>query len=911
MKLLHSKSEANSYWGGCSLPKNLLGLFLLIALAFFGPVVNAQNPPTHQAQQPHQIEEPGTTATIQIPFWTTVFEASSNDVLATVLKDISLSFGHLKLNTVGRGLHSTMLYLDNLTLEETREIVEFFENIPTSILEEYGLNRRFKVLDPNDIRLHVVGTKSRFIAIAPHEEMVQWQMSFWRMIQNHLPKYYERHRTHGNLGEAAVSAEGVHISLVQFGERFGIPLTEAQVLEVQESLKHSIENAFRKTGQTAVWAGLDTHGIEVILPPRAIAEKPLTVYSFGLNGEGKKQTGRFVRWREKTTNQPSQIDPLIGENLVNEVILEYPVESFVQGRYDKSADVRSKSESSSWTPVFSRYQAFSKEAALGQVGNSHLIPLVEKYLDPWVDSTAPASRSGPGGRQVYFASETHPFLDPSKGHSVSDYFRILGFNRLRNQELFTSDAIYASGVRGDIANPSDYDLLESVLIRVPPEVTLNRNGDGYQFARKYVASIVGATVMRRLRELIFEGRISLIELRIGSDATMGNGSDLPFLKRFQENPYLRESDLIRGYYKDSKGKTWSLEDLISLGDFIKSKIDLFVEGRRIPLSLQFFIGFEWGPEGARRISSLHTDGVKGVPPLMRTAVYQDMDSYLTSLLMRRPDTLARVQRGDVVPFAIRDLQSSLFKDGQVTDGIVLYSKFMKRMLNTLLLLARSGQRLDLLFAEPVFKELGIRFEGDTSISNLVLQIRRSINQPILGELGGLKQVAVDFYEFAEAKAFFTSESVFFRLNELRTGVDRLIAQLEIMRAPPELSAQLLEYRDLFKEVDGLSLGAINQRIVELLDKHKQFEKLLYKIEGKAIQDPSFSSAAVDPEVQRVLVHFAKKIPDLYLDFHSARRFVSGAERGWIREFMGVQTQPQERLPEPSSVVFGCRGLFAS
>ena len=145
-----------------------------------------------------QESESGSAATVQLPIWTIAYDVEGEAPLAEVLKVVSERFPHLKLNTVGRGLHSTLLYLDDLTFEEAREFGRFWERLDRETLARYSLLESFRIVDSENIELVVVGTRSRFIALKPHPEMIRWQMNFWRLVEDLAPKFFERHKAHRN-----------------------------------------------------------------------------------------------------------------------------------------------------------------------------------------------------------------------------------------------------------------------------------------------------------------------------------------------------------------------------------------------------------------------------------------------------------------------------------------------------------------------------------------------------------------------------------------------------------------------------------------------------------------------------------------------------------------------------------------
>ena len=839
---------------------------------------------------------------LQIPFWTNELRVAE-DPLSNLTRQLSLELGHLDLRTLEEGLHSTILSLNFLTLRETRELAAFLNGLDAAELAKHNLQSSFKVIDAKQIEIVVLRERGRHtIAIRPHPEMIEWQKRLWKLLRENLPHLVERHQENPKSFGRKMNSKEVFIELVRFESDSGPFHYEEEAEAVRRQVSQMVQRAFSETNTQVVRGGIATNGLRLARPIRFSGHRPIPILSFGGDGTEDPKLNEWVRWGDFESGD----------------LEEFRIRRFVNlGKRLRGPPASTHPE---WIPGSVSSLDKTSKSFVGV--SSDLVLLVRKHFGDVRPGFRPVLiETGIGGGRTGVPSYVglhHPLLAPEKSEAVLPFFDEMGFLTLREPgKLYAGEAIYASGVRSNIENPSDYDLINNTLIRIPPD-----QADSYEEALAYASKEFNQKVFGHLRRLIRQGKVSLIELRIGSDYTMGLSPDKSSALRLLENPNLSEKDFLEESFVDRSGKTWKLEELLNLGDWVKTKIDLFVGGKHIPLSLQFFIGFEWGPEGRRRISASNTRGLKGVPPFMRTAVYTDQEGYLTSLILRGPDATKRTQRTEIMISTLSELLPSQFKRG-VANGTFFHGKFIKRFFTILFLIA----------SDPEIDAIGV-INGtlQTSLSreeyeNLMRRINeeghRAINQPVLKNLASIRQTVVDFYELAERNQGFGSASLDSRLDLLDVELSSLRSVLEGTAAEPmgihpsasktknELS-QVIRFQafiDDLKELDGLE--SQNKKIQEAgsIRLFEEFIWALFSVESLAVSDPDFSRFALDRDLQRKIETISENLPTAYLRYQKMRKSVSGPEADVIEELMGeTGREVLERNRRRSTS--RCRALYA-
>ena len=146
-------------------------------LTFERPVIRSIQEDQLQRLETHRV-----SATIQFSIPTSHYD-KDKDPLSYLMYRLPDYFPAHNI-PAHRRVHSTFLHLDDLSLEELREVAWFLSNIPASVVERFGLNRRFKIYDGNEKpKFRRVGVESVFLALEPPREEIEFQVDFYRAVQ--------------------------------------------------------------------------------------------------------------------------------------------------------------------------------------------------------------------------------------------------------------------------------------------------------------------------------------------------------------------------------------------------------------------------------------------------------------------------------------------------------------------------------------------------------------------------------------------------------------------------------------------------------------------------------------------------------------------------------------------------------
>lgn len=823
------------------------------------------------------------SATLQVEFPT--FFAGA-DILSTLIRPISENFPGLKLNTLPRVLHSTFLYLDDLTLEEAQELARAFREASMHDLKKHGLLETVEVIDWAHVEIVRVGTQSVFLALKPHPSFVALQLRFYEWIRKATPRIFEKHLAHRNLGLEAMSPERIHISLVQMGEKVGIEKTDAEIEEIGRQLKAVIEREVarytREHGKLpSTPFSLETHPLQLITPPPSLRESATTIFSLQVKAH-KISLSKVVRWPLYEASSPDEIAPV-------EKYLEANFGDFMRPNFWKKFPIRSRT--SQWLPHRPVREPLQVSEIQPQL-NSRVSRAFETALKLLPESFLPSEVSTSGDK-YYVPQETHTYLDPQKAARIFEKIDTLGFSGLNRQNipLSVGTGIYASAIRSDIENPSDYDLMANLLVEVPDHIQT------IEEAQTEAVKNVNAYFFGHLRKLMKQGKIAITELRIGSDATMGNLSD-SLLRDLLENPYMSHDDFLKQRYRDKKGKEWTLEELLLRQDFIKFKIDLFTpEGQRIPLSLVTNVGIHW--KGSTLF--LQGRGLKGIPPLLRTSVYRDLNSYAIAASLYYQAAIVNSQRGSPLSSAIRDILDSAFKEEGDKEHFYWSSKLLKRVKNYLMLLAGSRLGLEHILVESALNQRA----PNEFIGELIDRINLTINQPELAPINQLKQIVNNLYEWSERRQKMTKKQWTARAQEIPPLLSRIESLLLNRYKSTEGLNALREFRSLVLEMGSKrTIDQVNQLNFQASSyvKSKRLEHALAELESKLILE---SSSALPEDMARFIERFVRDLPDMYETYQKTRP-QEGRRAENIRNFL-VGARKKSGLS--SLISHGCRIFF--
>jgi hypothetical protein len=382
------------------------------------------------------------------------------------------------------------------------------------------------------------------------------------------------------------------------------------------------------------------------------------------------------------------------------------------------------------------------------------------------------------------------------------------------------------------------------------------------------------------------------------------------------NPYLSRSDIYRGYYVDPDGKKWSIEDLISTGDFFKLKLDLFTNGERQPVSLQIGAGFSW----RGNFFHLNQNGAKGIQPALRTAIYDGPDSMAIALALHRPYLYYAVQKYPILPRAIGDLRQTakLDKGSQLAWA----PKFVKKFYGFLFLIRQNELGLESIFHQEVsayFESIGAAVP---SMNDVIQDILQSINRKELATLNETKHIANDLREFNEMKHRLTDEQWTTRMKELNALMGKLNAVVDAHSRDlnPETRAQFEARFQAFKDtVTPLSRIAPKKATVALLDSKNlkplvEFEDILSQLEIE------ITGAGLRESTKQFIEAYMRILPDAYEGYLDSRTLESPSRKALTKRLMNSSSESSAAPPamppsKPSGkapavvIIEGCEGAF--
>lgn len=844
------------------------------------PVVSGVTLKEWKAAQSNEL-----AATMQVTFPTIVYDRAEN-IFSEVFNKIPQWFPSLKLNTIGRGMHSTLTYLDGLTLEGAKEVITFLKGLDTATLEQYDLLKEVRVFDAANPEFVVFGTKSKFIGLKPHREYIEWQMRFYKLLADKAPKILEKHLSHRNMGTKAISPEAVHISLVQWGESYGVNLTDAQVKDLmskmKELFKSEVEALKAKTGRSPeVLFSMKTHPIELVTAPTSIQSGPTAIVTLKADASGRPNVSDVARWEIESPDGES------GRSVKK--FIELYTEKFLAGE-ERPFDEHVEEES--WIKKAREFESEHLDSFKTRLRPEikRVFEIALKTLSPTKFPASVPAKQTLRQSQFYVTTLTHPNLAPEKGFEALETAR--GLQLHSTGDVSIGVGLYASTVRKEVKNPGDLDMVVNSVTHVPDSIATIEAAEAYAI-RKFVKVTIGQLV-----ELARKGTISFTELRLGSDATMGIAID-DVITGLEENPYLSEEDILNGRFKDKKGRVWTLEELVALGDFMKGKVDLFTKHGRVDISLQFLAGYEW--KGS--IYTFQRNGIKGIPPLVRTAVYDGAESYAIAASLARVYDYYNVQKGSITARAIRDVMKGGFGYSKNADGSLpapieaeplWNSKFIKKAYNYLILLNRSGLGLDEIFfkeTKAILERQG-RWVPDYSIDHLVEHVVRAINQPALKTINTLKRNVNDLREYNERGHHFRPDQWLERVKETRELIQALESEIiqGRVKTTAEFEKAAREFKALFEkaarmETPEASIKYLSQS--RLFHTLHHFEEMLTVLDGKLVgnSDSYAGLTAADKAFVKTLVAYS---PHFLVRYLMARSQDAEAKVKWTLRLMGIQ-----------------------
>lgn len=801
-----------------------------------------------------------TSSTVQISFPSHLIDKDRN-ILGHIASVIPKHFPHLKLNTLGRRFHSTLVYLDDMDKNSIYEFFEILKKLPPEVIEKYQLDKTVLLIDPERIEFSVVGTQSKFLALKPHPEFVAWQMRFWEMLKEHAPHIYQKHQEHRNLGGKATSEHAVHISLFQWGEKFGLDLSPQEVESMKKLMHDEITKAHQVHQFTRLYFNPKNHNIQTVLPAMSLAEPPFVVSAFKVKPSQFKFSDIY-RWREIEDK-----------------------EQVVVSEYNSRTGKESRGKDSIMTAfrVYPSFDITSKQHQLlpqNQVLWQRVAPQVPESLSP--------SEMKSQGLEVYFPSHFNADRDPARAFEVFDKIKNLKFPS--NEYIHSGFGLYASSLSRSFMFPGDYDLALNSLVYVPDSIR------SYEQARDFATIQFNKYVFGHIKNLIKEGKLSLIELRIGSDALMYKEKQSNY-SAYLEHPYLSEKEFLEGEFVDKKtGKVWSLDELLKLEDFSKAKLDYFNEkGERFEISLQFIYGFHW--KGYTYSSKRF--GIKVLTPLLRSMAFADINTYVISAALYRPQMYHSLQKWDFAPSMIHTsykLATQYSKHNYLlnkdSSEINYTSKFIKRLYNQILILNQSPSHVDKMINESMTNS----GYGPFDINTVLNEIRQNLNNIDMHHINMLKRAVNDFAEFSERKQSMRYEDqVKHRVEEIRLGLAKLMKIIRRYPIAESLKKEIVyNTRSLQKLIADIESSGNTEKAAQTLHLDSSMQTLKKSEILIALLESDILSELFDRQTKNFLQTYVRFAPIVYLKHLISRENPSDYELLWVLKMMNISIT-SERL----------------
>ena len=852
---------------------------------------------------------------LQVSFATNLFRRET-DLFSEVMNQLPETLPEAKLTSLLWGVRVPLLNLNTLSLSEAKDLAKTFASLTPAELEKYHLLTPTLVFDPTkplhiDTALSADGKKYRFI-LRPDPAFVDWVTRFRGMIHDKLPALYAQHF------EGGEARSGIGIPILDWTDQQGDPLP----VENMEAARQKVENLFQaaeihvvginrgkeKTNIEPVRFDWSRQPIDLVTPPDKGDAPPTPLFTFKANPTTHTvEPSEVSRWIAEGLDTPGELEG-VDERFAataKRSVVEMDTSKLLSGSTTPYRDYLDDPSviSESWLPSKKEFKTMGRGAFLRQIPEA-LRPAYEREWAKLKAGTLPApvrtsKEVGKSEITLFVANKSHPKLAEEKGLSLVPLAKRLMLPP--DKGISSGIMLYGSSTRAEHLNPSDSDLILNSLVHVPDSVS------SYEEARKYAEQSFVKNILGHYVELAKAGAISFSELRLGSDKTMGHQEEAgggPFTS-YESNPYLSQEDILRGYYTDPKTqKHWSLEDLTSLGDFSKAKFELYSKGpdgknTRQEVSLQFLTGFDWKGQ----TYFIRKNGLKGAPSsLLTTGIYYGAESYGTAAVLSRTVDFYVSQRGPMLARAIGELLQTGYEHSppNLLSDPVWKTKYIKNFYSYLVLLKRSGLRLDEIFFEQTkkFMEANGTWDESMTFPKFVDEILKTFNKPESRIIGRIKRVANDFAEFHERNQTMLPAQLQVRLQELMgpegsfAQFDHLLKERKVTLPGTTLDT-LHRFEDACERLEKAQGSSKAVLLKEIGDSgiFEKSENALLDVDVHFNLDPG-ASAHLSKPVRDIVRTMTALSPHMYSDYLESRLQTSDADLKLTYELMGIRGSPE-------------------
>ena len=837
---------------------------------------------------------------------------------------LASSHPEFKANALTRGPHVTVAYLGGLTINQLVQLIEEWTRVSGTDLREAGLlpTEPIPFVTMGSLTIQNIismGKHNRAIALRPHPQFARWVAKLTLFLARRSPLV--RHSLSEHWGEAlpteAQLAQRVHVTVLQYGGDAGPHLTPNQ----EVALRQTVLSLLRQTMRTprplkTLYFDTQDFGLDISQAPRALSERSPVAASFRLNAAGMTVAPVARLIRATTSGDPQSVNTAdlfdISSTLTSSTprpprhnVVEFSTQAFLDARNAgasrEDALRTARDQANGGLAAHPTLTAWSASRGYAPLTDADFFqgPLGEEVrqqrdfgrLPPSSNfARIPNPRPVVGMPQaVYVRQNAHPSLAPSQAVDALGWLERLGFLTATNPGTHVGGVVYASSVRGpsvddptgrsEGGHPSDIDTMITQRFTVPDAVaTLSQ-------ARRHAAEQFIEQTLKPLMRTISEGRAALLELRLGSRASLRRpiSANTPNALRqaYYDNCDLTLEDLVRGYHVDPQtGRRYSIIELLMTADFIKLKLDVFkLDGSREELSIQYLLGFLWH----RQTYSLITEGFKGLPAYLLTGVYSSLEAAHLALLFRNATIVnLNLRSPGLIASATQDLVDVMVRKQNTTENAPhalsfnLRPKGLKKILALLTYLAQEGLGQDTLMwsqLEIILQRLGVTTVDATRFRRTLLE---AINDRRHIEVNALKRLVNDFREFCERDQHMFNASVNARLAEYRTShqaIRTILAEARASGHPLLNEAQEQTLRNL----DAIITPEIQTRLTHPDPAHRAQLAAQLKAAEKVLETMADAISRTHlGEVAPMVEHFLKYLGPVQLALSAHRRFAPPA-----------------------------------
>lgn len=830
--------------------------------------------------------------TLQVKFNTNLF-LQGRDIFSDLMFRLPEKFAKAQLSSISRGLHVALFEAPGFSLEDAKQLTAFFESLSRSELKSAGLYEPVRIFDPADFEVAITGQNIKRVGLRTHEEFRKWHRNFIELVKTRLPLIYAKLESN-----SVDAAQPPTIVLFDWQDIKGKPLPDAGLADAQTTLRELLRKIIAEYPAPK----------PLLFDPR---KEPVELVAVNVRGNAESSPLFSYKITENDAFAPAAVSRWFSKKMSTSALgvgqsklVEFHTASFLEGEQRPFAE--KTDAQNSWFPASRKFEPLDKKVFQTKL-SKNIFRIYFREKSTLKAQHQPSAIGEATSDGLYAISVSHPTLAPKQAASLKGLVASLTIPA--NANVATGYAVYGSTTREEFKYPADSDLLLNSLVFVPPSVRTLEEAEA--FSRKaFLKNVLGyfAGMARK-------GDIAISEFRLGSDKTMKitAGAASP-IDEFWSNPYLTQEDFLSGRYVDKAGKAWSLEEMLELGDFIKTKFDYFVteNGKlaRKEVSLQFMPAFDWNGEA----HFLRKTGLKGAPTsLLSTAVYFGADSYAIGAVMQRSVAHYVSQRGPLEAGAIRELVQRAYDkvagSGSYVETEPLWAtKFLKTFYNFLVFRNRSGTGIDEIFFEETkkFMERHQTWDSRVTLKGISDALLASINTPEAALLSGLKRLTNDLAEFNERDQLIDPRQWTVRLSELTdetSGAPGLIEQFRSAVKSGRLKpsrAFLKKYANFLKVVGRASRIEDSKLAVEFLVERgiakdrkilgrvfSDFENAILSLENE-LHSSAVYATALTPEIQNVIRTMTALSPHLHSRYINSRYQISANELTLNYQLMGIE-----------------------